>query len=75
VRDALLLKSGAESGRLINRDRTAELTALARSVPAERWHVLLRDITEAMRLLEENLNIKIPLILIQERIQWLSTTR
>ena len=75
VRDALLLKSGAESSRLINRDRTAELTALARSVPLDRWQMLLRDITGAMRLLEENLNLKIPLILLQERFQWLSTTR
>ncbi|MCA9407487.1 MAG: DNA polymerase III subunit delta' [Candidatus Omnitrophica bacterium] len=72
VRDAVLLKSGTEENYLINRDRIQDLKAFQKSVSFSDLNEVLNEITNAYKLLTDNLNIKIPLMILKERMSWVN---
>jgi hypothetical protein len=69
VRDAVLLKAGVEDSRLIYRDRLHELRRFAAPFSFEQLNDLKGEIVQAFHLLTENLNMKIPLLIIWEKLR------
>jgi DNA polymerase-3 subunit delta' len=66
-RDLLLLKLGAEE-RVMNLDRVRDLKAKTKQYSVEEIKDILDDVVRTMRLLNENLNVKIPLAIIKEKL-------
>lgn len=68
-RDLILIKQGdAAEGRIANMDRIDELTAIAPRYSFKQLVECFQEIVMACRLWGDNLNIKLPLTLIQEKI-------
>lgn len=70
VRDAVLVKVGVEDGRLIHRDRLNELKSFQQGFTFEELERLKEEIVHTFKLLAENLNVKMPLLIIKERLQY-----
>lgn len=68
VRDCLLVKSGVEEIRLIHADRIREIQVFAHRFSFKELVNLYEEIIQACRLCVENLNVKIPLMLIAQMI-------
>jgi DNA polymerase-3 subunit delta' len=68
VRDAMLVKSGVSDERLIHRDRINDLKRFSRQFPFGELVELKKEIVNMYYMLSENLNIKIPLFIIKERL-------
>jgi DNA polymerase-3 subunit delta' len=68
IRDVLLLKSGVDDRRLIHRDRREALERFALKYSFEELSDLNRSVVHMYELLAENLNIKLPLMIIGEQI-------
>jgi DNA polymerase-3 subunit delta' len=67
-RDLLILKSGARQTQLTHPDRYDELLTLEKKYSFVRLNGIIDQIIKALALLGENLNIKIPFILLREKI-------
>lgn len=67
-RDLLLVKVGADTGRLVHADRIDDLLGLEPRYSFRQVKDIIQEAVNASRLLGENLNIKIPLILLREKI-------
>ncbi len=68
VRDLFLLKLGVPQDQMIHQDRMSALLELETRLSRERLVEILKQTTKALKMLEENLNIKIPMILLKEKI-------
>ncbi|MBF0522692.1 MAG: hypothetical protein HQL24_06510 [Candidatus Omnitrophica bacterium] len=69
IRDALLLKSAMnDEEQLIHLDRSADLKIFSNRYSFEELNDINRQIIEATKLLTENLNVKISLLLLKERL-------
>ncbi len=67
-RDLLLLKSGVRQDYLVHLDRYEELLTLEKKYSFAKVNGIIEEIVAALALLGENLNIKIPFILLKEKI-------
>lgn len=68
IRDVILVKSGIKDGRLIHWDRLEQLNLFAREYSFEQLNELNKSIVQMHKLLAENLNIKLPLLIIGEQL-------
>ena len=68
IRDALLIKAGINRESLYHTDRFTDLDRFQKNFTFEELNNLREEIIEASRLLADNLNIKIPLLLIRESL-------
>ncbi|MBI5415475.1 MAG: DNA polymerase III subunit delta' [Candidatus Omnitrophica bacterium] len=68
VRDCLLVKSGAGDNRLVNADRVRDIRGFQRQFSFADLAALHAELVHTCRLLLENLNVKIPLMIIGERL-------
>lgn len=67
-RDLILLKVGAHEDRLVNTDRVTDLARLAKYYNFEQLTDIVNEIVNTLKLLEDNLNVKIPMALLKEEI-------
>ncbi len=67
-RDLLILKSGGRKTQLVHPDRYEELLTLEKKYSFEKVNGIIDQVVDALALLGENLNIKIPFILLREKI-------
>ena len=67
-RDLVFVKAGAEEGQLINLDRLNDLTPLARKYAFDQLTEIVAGVGQALKLLDENLNVKIAFYLLLEKI-------
>lgn len=68
IRDCLLVKVGVEDERLIHLDRIDDLRRFAGRYTFEELKTLNRSIVKMYQLLADNLNIKLPLLIIGEQL-------
>lgn len=68
IRDAMLVKAKVEDGRLAHIDRLNELKSFQEEYSFPELSQLYMEVVQMCKLLEENLNIKIPLAVIRERL-------
>lgn len=68
MRDALLTKAGVRDNRLIHMDRIDELNVFAKKYTFEELQALNESVVKMCRLLADNLNIKLPLLIIGEQL-------
>lgn len=68
VRDAMLCKCGQGQQNLVHQDRFGEIEQFARKTCWKDLWELYRQLARAGRYLAENLNIKIPLMIIKEQL-------
>ncbi len=67
-RDLLILKSGGGQKQLVHPDRYDELLTLEQKYSFAKVNGIIEEVVHALALLGENLNIKIPFILLREKI-------
>ena len=67
-RDLLLLKLSSDESRVIHLDRIKDLRKYQSQYSFEQINEIITQIVNAMELLEENLNVKLPLNIIKERL-------
>lgn len=67
-RDLLVLKAGGVSQHVCHFDRYDELSKLGPMYSGEKISAIIDEAIEALALLGENLNVKIPLIVLREKI-------
>lgn len=68
VRDGLLYKAGVQEKRLVHSDRLNDLKRFQQRFSSEELVALNGEIVDMYRLLSENLNIRVPLLIIRERM-------
>ena len=68
IRDCLLAKVGVEDERLIHLDRMGDLKQFSARYSFEELKALSRSIVKMHQLLADNLNIKLPLLIIGEQL-------
>ncbi len=68
IRDSLLMKVGVSEFNLIHRDRIRDLKKFQSKYTFEELCDLNKEVIQMSRLLSENLNIKIPLMIIKEKL-------
>lgn len=68
VRDLRMVKANLADQRLIHQDRLAELKEQSRLYREEELDDLFYQTTKTIELRQENLNIKVPVLLLKERI-------
>lgn len=68
MRDVMLVKAGVRDNRLIHTDRLKELDDFQKKYAFEELRVLHESIVKMCRLLADNLNIKLPLLIIGEQL-------
>jgi len=68
IRDCLLVKAGIDDARLIHLDRLQDLKRFAEVRTFEDLDGLSRSIVNMYQLLADNLNIKLPLLIIGEQL-------
>ncbi len=71
-RDLALMKSANDEVRLIHRNRLKDLKLIQDKFSSEDLNDILKSIIQTSKLLEDNLNIKMALLLTKERIARLS---
>ncbi|HOW35133.1 MAG TPA: DNA polymerase III subunit delta' [Candidatus Omnitrophota bacterium] len=67
-RDLMFLKLNVDRVRVVHRDRLNDLQKLQSRYSFEELEGIVREIMETSKLLEENLNIKVALTLVKERL-------
>ncbi len=67
-RDLLILKSGGGPDQMVHLDRYDELLTLEKKYSFEKVNGIIDEVVQALALCGENLNIKIPFILLREKI-------
>ena len=68
VRDCLLLKIGVSTQRLVHQKRLHDVDHFTQKHSLKDLESVKGDIIKAFYLLKENLNMKIPLLLIKEKL-------
>jgi len=68
IRDAFLVKAGLDDGRLIHLDRLKDLKNFAMRLSFDDLVSLNKEMIGMSKMLAENLNLKIPLLIIKERL-------
>ncbi len=68
VRDCLLIKMGVAESRLAHSDRLDDLKNFQRRFTFEQLEKLYEEVVQTFRLLADNLNVKIPLLIIGEML-------
>lgn len=68
TRDAILIKGGCALDNVIHRDRKNDLNTFQAKFNLNELSHLEDDIVQMFKMLAENLNIKIPLMIIRERL-------
>ena len=68
MHDSLLLKTGAEEKYLVHVDRMADLQKFVSNYAMEDLNDLYEAVVKTVQLLEENLNVKIQLMIIKSRL-------
>lgn len=68
IRDALLMKTGVDEQRLIHVDRMSDLGRFQAKYTFNELKKLNEDIVNMCQLLADNLNIKLPLLIIGEQL-------
>jgi len=71
IRDCIMVKSSVKDQSIVHLDRIESLKKFEANYSFEELRDLSEEIINASRLLAENLNIKIPLLIIKEKI-WAS---
>jgi DNA polymerase-3 subunit delta' len=66
VRDALLIKAQVEDSRIVHLDRIEDLRKFARMYSFEDLNSIFKAIVNTNKMLAENFNVKIPLLIIKE---------
>ncbi len=72
IRDAALIYSGVADSHLINLDRRDELEQFARRYHFDDLADIYDEVIQAQRMLADNLNLKLPLLIIKEKMSWAS---
>ncbi len=67
-RDILLLKAGAGDERVVHADRLKDLQRQASHYTDEQLKGILQTIVKTRKMIDENLNVKIPLMLLKEQL-------
>lgn len=67
-RDLMLLKLSVDKTRVVHRDRLSDLQKLQSRYSFEELEDIVREIIGTSKLLEENLNIKVALTLVKEKL-------
>jgi DNA polymerase-3 subunit delta' len=67
-RDLLVLKSGGKQDQMVHLDRYDELLTLEKKYTFAKIDGIIEELVASLALLGENLNIKIPFILLREKI-------
>lgn len=67
-RDILLLKAGAGDERMVHTDRLKDLKRCASHYSDEHLKGILQTIVKTRKMVDENLNVKIPLVLLKEQL-------
>lgn len=67
-RDAILLKTHSGDGRLIHLDRLDDLEDFAVHFTVEDLGILYRETVKAYKMVMENLNVKLPLLILKHRL-------
>ena len=70
VRDAIILKTGIRREQLIHVDRSEDVSQFSQKYTFNELKDLMDDVLNASQGLLENLNIKIPLLIIKEKIRY-----
>lgn len=70
VRDAILIKSGVGHDSVMNVDRIKELRHFQGQYTFEDLKDLEKEVVKTHQLLADNLNIKLPLFIIKEKLTW-----
>jgi len=68
IRDCLIVHQGLLDRQVIHADRINDLKKFQKRFKFEELTGLFKDIVEARKMLAENLNLKIPLLIIKERL-------
>ncbi|MFT5169488.1 MAG: DNA polymerase-3 subunit delta' [Candidatus Omnitrophota bacterium] len=71
TRDAIVLKAGVSNTKIIHFDRSDEVDRFQQIFELDDLYQLEEEIVEMFKMLVENFNIKIPLMIIKERL-WAS---
>lgn len=69
IRDALLLKAGMDPDQVVNIDRVAQLREFNSRYDFDELRQIESAVVKAMRMLSENLNVKVPLLIIKTLIK------
>lgn len=67
-RDVLLLKAGAGEERMVHADRLKDLKRCASHYSDEQLKSIFQTIVKTRKMVDENLNVKIPLVLLKEQL-------
>jgi len=67
-RDLMLVKLDVDDAKLINLDRLRDLKRIESEFSFEQINQVIAELADAMKLLEENLNVKLPVTLLKERV-------
>lgn len=70
IRDATLIYSGVADSHLIHLDRRDELEQFARRYHFEDLADIYDEVILAQKMLADNLNLKLPLLIIKEKMSW-----
>lgn len=73
-RDVILVKTGNAESRLVHADRVREIQQAAARYTFDEVQSIIGQIVKTTQLLGENLNVKIPVSLLRERI-WVRSSR
>lgn len=68
IRDALLVQARVEDARLIHKDRVSDLKLFQKRFSFDELNTLKSEVVNMNRLLADNLNIKIPVMVIKEQL-------
>lgn len=71
IKDMLLVKAGAPQDHLANGDRAKDLTACAARFSLKQLKDALAEVVNTKKLLDAGLNVKVPLMLLKEKL-WIS---
>jgi len=75
VRDCILLKSKIKDEYLVHYDRRIDLLAFTEKFTFEQLHDIHSEIVKTHTMYAENLNVKIPLLIIKEMLSWENSLR
>ena len=70
IRDVFLIQSAIDMENIVNIDRIADLRKFTQKYSLEKLIDIERDIVKAYQVLAENLNIKLPLLMLKEKITY-----
>jgi DNA polymerase-3 subunit delta' len=68
LRDTLLIKTNVTDNRLIHLDRIADLEKFSKKYSFEELNSLYQDTVKTLKMLLDNLNVKMPLLIIKEQL-------